>query len=70
MISDISHDDCDRSAITTVNNNQVKKYLKYLFADISKKDGDEIYPVTVSEITDSQHRHRRYIHYFENKPCK
>ena len=63
-ISDTSHDDHERSTITAVNDNQVKKHNKYLFAEINKKDDDEIYLVTVSEIADSQRRHRLYKNHF------
>ena len=41
-----------------------------MFANISKRDKDEIYPLTVSESADSQRRHRLYNSYFKNKPFK
>ena len=38
IISDMSHDNCEKSAIiTAVDNNSVEKHLNYLFANISKK---------------------------------
>ena len=42
--------DCKRSATNVVDASQVKHHLKYLFANASAKDGDEIYSMTVSEI--------------------
>ena len=46
----MSHDDHERSVITAVDDNHVKKHLQYLFANTSKTDEDEIYPVTVFEL--------------------
>ena len=63
-MNDMSHDDRERSAIVAVINNSVKKHPKCLFANISKTDEDEIYLLTVSEIADSQRRHRLYKNHF------
>ena len=36
VISDMSHADCEKSISTSVDNNHVKRYLKYLFVNTSK----------------------------------
>ena len=46
--------------MTAVGNISVENDANYMFANISKKDKDEIYPVTASKIADSQLRHRLY----------
>ena len=46
----MQREDHEISAHTTVDTNQVKHHLKYLFSNTSAKDDDEIYPVTVSDI--------------------
>ena len=43
-------EDRERSAQIEAYDQQVRHHLKYLFANTSTKDEDEIYPVTVSEI--------------------
>ena len=48
----------------------MRHHLKYLFANTSTKDEDEIYPVTVSEIAAGQQKHRLYKNNFKGKPFK
>ena len=43
--------DHERNTQNTVNDTQVKHHLKWLFAKTSPNDEDEIYPVTVSDIS-------------------
>jgi hypothetical protein len=50
------------------NKHQVLDKFKYLFA--SSKTDENIYPVTISEISDSQSRHRTYRKYFKKKSFK
>ena len=67
-IANTSQEDCERIAQMLVHDAQVNEHLKYLFANISTKDEDEIYPVTVSEIAATQQRHELYKMYFTSKP--
>ena len=53
-------EDRERSAQNEAYDQQVRHHLKHLFANISTKDKDEIYPVTVSEIAAAQQKHRLY----------
>ena len=69
-IANTSHKDCERNAQMLVDDAQVKEHLKYLFANTSTKDKDEIYPVTVSEIAATQQRHKLYKKYLTNKTFK
>jgi hypothetical protein len=64
----MSHYNRKSSTITPASGNQVKRHLKYLFANTSKKVEDELYPVTVSNIGDAKWRHRVYR--FSNKDVK
>ena len=57
-IAFMSCEDCERSTANAVDDNQVNHHRKYLFANTSAKTEDEIYPVTVSEITAAQQKHR------------
>lgn len=52
----------------SANQHQVLDKFKYLFA--SSKTDENIYPVTISEISDSQSRHRTYKKYFKKKSFK
>ena len=69
-IANTSQEDRERNAQMLVDDTQVKEHLKYLFANISTKDEDEIYPVTMSEIATTQQRHKLYKKYFTNKTFK
>jgi hypothetical protein len=69
-IAFMSHEDRETSAYSVDNDTQAKKHFKYLFANHSTKDEDEIYPVTVSEIAGAQQIHRLYKKYYKNKPFK
>ena len=69
-IAFMPREDCDRNTQNEAYDNQVKHHLKYLFAYASTKDKDEIYPVTVSEITAAQQNHRLHKKYFKDKPFK
>ena len=42
----MKHEACERSAVSTVNKNQVKRHLTYPCANASTKYDDETYPVT------------------------
>ena len=50
-ISFMTREDGKGNAQNKAYDNQVRHHLKYLFANASTKDGDEIYPVTVTEIS-------------------
>jgi hypothetical protein len=52
----------------TENQQQVQDKFKYLFA--SSKTDENIYPVTISEISDCQSKHRTYRKYFKKKSFK
>ena len=55
-IAFIPREDRERNAQNETYDKQVKHHLKYLFANTSSKDEDEIYPVTVSEIAAAQQK--------------
>ena len=59
-IAFMPREDRERSAQNEVYDKQVRHHLKYLFANISAKDENEIYPVTVSEFAAAQQKHRLY----------
>ena len=44
--------------------------LKYLFANMSTRDKDGIYPVTIAEIAEKQRLHRYCKQYFSDKSFK
>ena len=51
-------------AVTTVDSDVVEKELLGAFSNISADDHEEIYPVTVSEIAESQRMDAKLKHYF------
>ena len=55
-IAFMTREDCKRKAQNAVHDTQIKFQLRYLFANTSVKDEDEIYLVTVSEIAGAQQR--------------
>ena len=63
-------EDLKRNTQNVVNDTQVMHHLKYLFANTSANDEDEIYPITVSEIAVAQKKHRLFKRYFKDKPSK
>ena len=64
--------DIETSVAPLANQQQVEDSFKYLFANNNENRnmGEEIFPVTVSEIADAQKSHNLYKKYFKDKPFK
>ena len=63
-------EDRERNAQNETYDKQVKPHLKYLFVNTSSKDEDEIYPVTVSEISAAQQKYRLYKNTLRINPLR
>ena len=54
----------------TVQTQQIKETYRYLFANLTSADGDDVYPVTVNEISEAQRASKEFKRYFKDKPFK
>ena len=53
-----------------INRVQVQEPIKHLFANLSNKDEDTVYPLTISEIAECQKDHKLFRKYFKDKLFK